>query len=41
MISYFLAATKLQEFKEGAYLGLAIGLVIIAYVLVRKYAKRS
>jgi hypothetical protein len=37
----YLASTKLQEFKEGAYLGLAIGLVIIAYVLVRKYVKRS
>jgi hypothetical protein len=41
MILYFLASTKPQEFKEGAYFGLAIGLVIIAYVLVKKYAKRS
>lgn len=36
-----LAVTKLEEFKEGAYLGLAIGLVVIVYVLVRKYKKRA
>lgn len=36
-----LVSTKLQDFKDGAYLGLAIGLVILVYVLVRKYAKRT
>lgn len=41
MILYFLASTKPQEFKEGAYLGLAIGLVVIVYVLIRKYNKKA
>ena len=36
-----LAIKKIEEFKEGAYLGLAIGLVVIVYALVRKYKKRA
>jgi len=31
----------MQDFKDGAYLGQAIGLVILVYVWIRKYAKRS
>ncbi len=35
-----LVTVKLEEFKEGVYFGLAIGLVIIFYLMIRKYRKK-
>jgi hypothetical protein len=34
-------STKVSDFKDGAYLGLAIGAAIIIYLLSRKYLKRK
>ncbi len=41
MILVILQSTKAESFKDGSYLGLAIGAVIILYILSRKFIKRK
>lgn len=35
-----LLTVKVEEFKDGVYFGLAIGLVVIVYLMIRKHRKK-
>jgi hypothetical protein len=37
----FVQSAKIDDFKYGSYLGLAVGAAIVLYLLSRKYLKRK
>jgi hypothetical protein len=40
MITVILQATKTQNFKDGIFLGLAIGAAVVLFLLSRKFRRK-